>query len=162
MRAVESFLPVFYGTYGTIFEDMILDDNSGEQCVKFVNKNIKELGIQAVFQKIVSPKFYNFSNDSIYVEYQFENLNKLNAYLIDNRDEFTEYLEGRYTSRDGFISHHSSDVDEWISVFMFGGDLTHKLGAALDFYCEMEGVEDVDMHEDLCMNGCVIYEDENL
>ncbi len=160
MRTVESFLPVFCGTYGTIFEDMILDDNSGEQCVSFINKNIKDLGIQATFQSIVSPQFYNFSNDSINVEYQFENLDNLNAYLIDNREELSDFLKARYTSCDGFISHHSSDVDEWIAVFMFGGDLTHKLGAVLEFYCEMEEVTDQDMYEDLCGNGCIYYEDE--
>jgi hypothetical protein len=160
MKTIESYLPVFTGTYGTIFEDVILDENTGEACVNFINKHIKDLGIQATFQKIVSPKFYNFQNDSINVEYQFESLDKLNTFLIDNRDEFSDYLKDRYTSCDGFISHHSNDVDEWIGEFMFGGDLTHKLGSALEFYCAVESVDDMDMYEYLCGNGCVMYDDE--
>ncbi len=165
METIESYLPVFPGTYGTIFEDIDWDriDEVGRRCTSFVNGHIEGLGIQAIFQSVVSPKYYNFSNDSINVEYQFEDLDKLVAYLIDNRTEFADYLKDRYTSCNGFISHHSNDVDEWIQVFMFGGELGHKLGSALEFYLTNENGDDLqyEMYEDLSCNGYVIYEDED-
>jgi len=165
MKTIESYLPVFPGTYGTIFEDIDWDqiDAVGERCTSFVNGHLTDLGIVAVFQSVYSPQFYNFSNDSINVEYQFESLDKLVSYLIDNRTEFADYLKERYTSRSGFISHHSNDVDEWIQEFMFGSELGHKLGSALEFYLTNENGDDLEysMYEDLSGNGYVIYEDED-
>jgi hypothetical protein len=165
MRTIESYLPVFPGTYGTIFEDIDWEqiDAVGDRCTSFINGHLTDLGIVAVFQSVVSPKYYNFSNDSINVEYQFESLDKLVTYLIDNRTEFADYLKERYTSYDGFISHHSNDVDEWIQAFMFGGEIAHKLGSALEFYLTNENGDDLEysMYEDLSGNGYVIYEDED-
>ncbi len=165
MKTIESYLPVFPGTYGTIFEDIDWDqiDAVGERCTSFINGHLTDLGIVAVFQFVYSPKYYNFSNDSINVEYQFENLNKLIDYLTENRTEFADYLKERYTSCDGFISHHSNDPDEWIHDFMFGSDITLKLGSALEFYLTNENGDelDIDMYYDLSENGYVIYEDED-
>ena len=155
---VESFLPVFNGTYGTLFEDIELTEDCGRFMTAFINKELKDLGIVAEFQSIYSPRFYNFENDSINVEYTFDSLNKLVAYLIDNRDEFAIYVRERYTSAPGFVSHHSNNADEWIQELMFGGELEHKLGSVLEFYLMNEQVTDYDLYEYLCGNGFVYEE----
>jgi secreted Zn-dependent insulinase-like peptidase len=162
MRAVESFLPVFQGTYGTIFEDIDFEqkDEVGRSMVDTINKYICELGIQAEFQDFVSPKFYNFSNDSVNVVYTTESLDTLIKWIEDNVTEVANELKNRYTSRDGFISHHSTDVEEWIDDLYTD---SHKLGAVLDIYFSIEHDVDhveLEMYQDLSENGLIIYEND--
>lgn len=81
------------------------------------------------YEKVVSPKFYNFSTDSINCKITFDE-KLLSKYLSDNLDEFTKYIRERYTSYDGFISSYSSDVNEWLDVGSWG---EHQIGSLLQF-----------------------------
>src|SRR5690625_3533994 len=52
---------------------------------------------------------------------------------------FSEYVKENYTSRSGFISYHSNEVDEWFDYIIDYDNLDddlHKLGAILDFICQ--------------------------
>lgn len=100
-------------------------DNSGYEkkvcqvsceCIKDIlieNCLIKNLK----FQKEVSPREYNFYNDSIDIEITFtkKNIANIKKIIADNFDEWTEYLKNRYTSCSGFISHYDNfpESDEW-------------------------------------------------
>jgi len=53
------------------------------------------------FQKLVRPRYYNFSTDSINVVIEYDE-KLLAEYLNENKAEFKKYIESRYTSRDGF------------------------------------------------------------
>ena len=81
------------------------------------------------FDKLVSPKEYNFQSDSINCEITF-NPKKLKKYLDENIKEFSEYIEGKYTSRDGFSSFYSNDVNDWLDVNEYGA---HEVGSVLNF-----------------------------
>ena len=158
----ESFLPIFPGAYGTIFEDIDFNqkDEVGASLTNVINRCICNLGIKAEYQSFISPKFYNFENDSIYVEYTYDSLDVLIAWIRDNVDDVSKELKNRYTSCDGFISHHSIYVNEWIDVLDID---SHKLGAMLDIYLTIE--DDIDqieseMYENLFSNGLVIYDEE--
>jgi len=96
-----------------------------------------------IFEEIISPKFYNYSNDSINVTYKLskDNINNINRFLIENIEDFKDYININYSSYDGFISFHSNDAVEWI----IDNDLLtdkHKLGSVLGFICEHEFNED--------------------
>ena len=117
-----------------------------ERCVDWVEDKIKELlniHIKVNYQSMVSPKYYNFSNDSINVEYEIDSLTVIRNYLIDNRGMFEEYLLENYKSRDGFISSHSHKVDDWLSVMYSEKDLEHKFGSILHFIIDNEMQEAV-------------------
>lgn len=85
------------------------------------------------YEKLVSPKAYNFSNDSINIDFYIskENEQNISEFLDHNQKEFKEYLKSHYTSYDGFYSHYSPDVSEWgINEAL---NHPHKAGAILDF-----------------------------
>jgi len=103
------------------------------------------------FEQIVSPKEYNFTNDSVNVIIDI-NIRVCKQYLKDNEDEFTQYLKDHYTSCDGFWSNYSNDYDEWVN----DKDLfksSHMSGEVLNFICENEDITEIDMYEDIRSNG---------
>lgn len=97
------------------------------------------------YQKISSPKYYNFANDSIYVAIKLkdENITNIMNYLNVWRVEFTEYLKGKYTSCDGFISSYSNSIEDWLNTESL--EHPHKLGSILDFILENEGFEESEL-----------------
>jgi hypothetical protein len=106
------------------------------------------------FQKLISPKEYNFSTDSIDVEIDV-NIENLQKYIAENKQKFIEYLKEKYTSCSGFISRYSPDFDVWsedtdrFTNFDCNG---HYLGSILNFILSNEGVE-----YDLDLNGETNY-----
>ena len=164
---IESYLPVFPGFYNTLFqpdEERVIEDpytfddydfkydeyhkEAGKKATEVVEEWLEDFNIKVNFQEISSPREYNFGNDSINVEYVLakDSMKKILDYLKENRQVFEEWLKGRYTSRSGFISSHSTDADEWISELKSGEDLSHKFGAVLEFIMENEGNTDEDLY----------------
>lgn len=97
------------------------------------------------YQKISSPKYYNFSNDSINVSIKLndEKITNIMNYLNENTEDFAEYLKGKYTSRDGFISSYSNSIEDWLNTESL--EHPHKLGSILDFILENEGFEESEL-----------------
>ena len=186
MKKVKTFLPLFSGFYGTIFEsyeeneleyineirkenglepldyDEVEFDCEGYRkaaayaCCKFVEGELKDLGLveNIVFENIYSPNYYNFGNDSINCEIWVKP-EKLSEYVNENVEVFTKYLKENYSSRDGFISSHSNDFEEWkeeTKNFTTFED-THKLGAILGCVLENEDIKESYMYEFCCENG---------
>lgn len=96
------------------------------------------------YQELVSPKSYNYSNDSINIELTFNPI-QVKEYLLDNVDEFDEYLKEHYTSRSGFYSSHSNNVDEWLSIF---DKDEHKIGAIFDFILRNEDFDESELYDE--------------
>jgi len=96
------------------------------------------------YQKLISPKEYNFANDSINVGIA-PNCAKIRAYWTKYRDEWETYLKDNYTSYDGFIS--SYDNSNWSIESILSGE--HKLGSFLNFAMINEDITEYDIYEDL-------------
>ena len=174
---IESYLPVFTGFYNTLlecdceeslledgeeFEDFEWDykeynDRVAKSCVNKIGEEIKEFDIKVEFKEVVSPKYYNFSNDRIDVIYTLgeNSIEKIFDTLIEDFDEFESYLERNYTSRDGFISFHSNKPFDWFKALLSvdEDELAHKLGAILDY---LIGLDMNDLYEH-CSNEGEIY-----
>lgn len=128
-----------------------------KECVDAVETKLQETigkGIEIEFEKLVSPKEYNFANDSINVEISLnkEAQQTIVKILKDNEQEFKTFIKDRYSSCDGFISSHSKYSEEWIeAIKTFDNDLlSHKLGAVLGFILEIvEEYDDSDLYNDL-------------
>ena len=101
------------------------------ECLAYSVERLDHAGTitDITFEKVVSPKYYNFSNDSINVEITV-NKTKIKKYLKNNLQKFTDYITEKYTSRDGFSCWYPSDVDEWLDVDNYG---SHELGSVLNF-----------------------------
>ena len=186
MKKIESYLPIFPGFYNTIFEcdseeceieyyneqngtDLNWDDfnwdyreyheRMAKNCVNSIEHELKDFNIKIEFQKLVSPREYNFTNDSINVEYSIENLNQIENYLKDNFNEFEEYLKGRYTSRDGFTSFYSTDGYIWLYNYLNDGNkIQHCFGSILEFILTNEGYNQDDLYNSLPDTGYIEYE----
>ena len=151
----KTWLPVFPGFYGTIispdsviddiieslddydYNDMTFDtkkwadDISKDFCQLVATElsSILECNIRILFERVVSPKFYNFSTDCVDIEIQFLKC-AVDTYLINNINEFNIYIHKKHTSYDGFISFHSNDYREWLPTYH---DDMYKLGSVLEF-----------------------------
>ena len=99
--------------------------------------NIKSPEINIEFEQLVSPKFYNYSTDSIDVTYKLDwfTFAKIVGYLNENRSDFEQYLIDRYTSRSGFSSFYSNDSEVWFNEYLKqdSDKLEHCFGSILEF-----------------------------
>jgi len=105
-------------------------------------------------QKIVHPKTYNFSNDSVNVSIEY-NAEALKDFIYSRHENFCAYLKARYTSRDGFFSHHSNDFESWETETNHFSDFSkngHYLGAILEFVCHELEIEELDFYESVMEN----------
>lgn len=162
---IETYLPLFPGFYGTIFEfyldDWALYDNRNEipeQIWSFIANNLwnnidyetycndvaesacqyvemwckkhdilKDIVKSIKFQHVYSPKYYNFSNDAIYVEIDLDFDKLIGAFKND--PDAAEFVKERYTSYDGFISSYPNEINEFCTE-----DPVHITGSILDFF----------------------------
>lgn len=172
---INSWLPVFPGFYNTIFEpdcedeinhwreetenpnldyyDLEWDYKEYEnkiaiQACEFIESQLSHLfDIKIEMEEISSPREYNFYNDSINCIYTLseDDLKSIHAYLIDNIEEFKDYLL-RYKSCSGFISYYSHYVNDWLMDYWQQiKEHPHYLGSILEFIMQNEYGEDADL-----------------
>lgn len=67
--------------------------------------------LQLTFDELNSPKEYNFQTDRIFVDVTPESVTKLFASV--DKDVLRQRIKEEYTSRSGFISFYSPDLNEW-------------------------------------------------
>lgn len=116
--------------------------------VKAVKELLSDFIISIKLEKLVSPKEYNFHNDSVNVEI-VPNVQAIRSFIHENWDAFQSFIRKRYTSRDGFMSFHSPDADEWkqdTDDFRELGVNGHVLGAVLEFIAQVKGVDDMALY----------------
>jgi hypothetical protein len=156
---IETYLPLFSGFYGTFFEpdysDYLNEKGLTDEDIEFNNTDY-ELDVVKYFayfveqnipfvksvkvQNIVSPKYYNFSNDSVNVEIDL-NTKELKAYIKANALELNKYLKENYTSCSGFISRYPNSFEGWKEATNNWTKLeNHYLGSLLNFYLQNEGI----------------------
>lgn len=179
---VKTFLPVFSGFYGTIWEfdynyieDFIKEERKEKNLYSDVDFNdlkidnetfendIVNLFCEALpdfmpdfiekieLEKIVRPKYYNFSNDSANVIITIKP-DEVKSFIYANKEKFFEFLKKRYTSYNGFISHYENDFQSWESITENFSNFTcdgHRIGAILEFIAIMQGVKEFDLFESI-------------
>ena len=114
---------------------------------KVIEKELKELELicQLDYQRILSPREYNFSTDAIYIEIVLnkKNVENIKKIIDENSDKWTEYLKDHYTSGPGFASWHENfpEAEEW-QVENAVKD-KHNLGSIFEFICGLEGMDTI-------------------
>ena len=180
MKKIESYLPLFDGFYNTLFEyDREEDDiqsyndeygtdfdyedfdwnyaerhnRISEQICGIVEHLLSDemLEMTINFQKLVSPREYNFTNDSINCEYVISErqYDLVIDYLKSNWTNFEVWIKDRYTSRSGFISSHSNNAEVWINNMKSESHLEHNFGSVLEFILQNEGYEPMSIYEQI-------------
>lgn len=132
-----------------------------KDAVSKIEEKLNEIGINCsiIYENLISPREYNFRNDSINIEINFKKFSQVIGILEQNFDSFSQYIKDNYTSRDGFISSHSSYASDWMEDLReYAENETHKVGAVLDFILQqIEEYKDEDLYFDLCENYYEIY-----
>ena len=186
MKKIESYLALFPGFYGTHFdadeatdntiqnffedgadikyEDVEFDYNEYRNRVSMsaigsVENYLKHDGfsIGIEFDKVYSPRYYNFSNDLIYCTYSVSDVDfeRLIEYCKDNLSEFKMFLDDRFTSRSGFISFFSTEPNTWFDEYLVedSDKFERAFTSMLEFYLQEEGYTVDDMLSD-CQGDC--------
>lgn len=138
----ETWLPLFVGFYNTYLEgdsdidnelseldceydDLEIDYKEYQKDVSkwFVDKVEEllndELGIKCRvnYQELKSPKYYNYSTDSVNIEIEFskKGLKRIGERMMvrSNFDDVKDIIKSDYTSCDGFISSYSNNILDW-------------------------------------------------
>lgn len=96
------------------------------------------------FKKLHSPKFYNFSNDTIECIVDLK-VKETKKYINSNLGLFSKYLVDNFKSRDGFISFYDYELNIWLDKMKSFKNLDHiEIHAILDFICQNESFDIVD------------------
>lgn len=141
------------------YDDFIIDyskmhNDLSENITYAIEQRLISLGYieKMKFQKLVSPKYYNYTNDSINIELSIneDNINKIKETIKNNPSEWTEYLGTHFTSCDGFISFHenNSNVDEW-NLDIIVNNNSNNIGWMIDFICEVEEITESELYYDV-------------
>ena len=187
MKKIKSYLPCFPGFYSTNFESDMAEEsvlyNFEEDAVKIEDtrdidwdikgyrNRVAETAIGSVenylkhdgfsigieFEKVYSPSFYNFENDSIYCTYSVpnEDFAKLIEYCKGDLSGFKTFLDDRFTSRSGFISFFSTEPNTWFDEYLVedSDKFERAFTSMLEFYLQEEGYTVDDMLSD-CQEDC--------
>jgi hypothetical protein len=115
-----------------------------DKCTVAVETLLKSAGLvdRINYQKISSPREYNFANDAIHVKVRMTppNLACLSQFVVKYWKEFEEYIKENYTSYDGFLSSYSNDATDWMNdtqTFTVFEDNLHQFGSVLEFCCQI-------------------------
>jgi len=179
---IETYLPIFTGFYNSVwqfdeenilynlnedrennlsFEDLNINYREYEKDIcknlcNIIEKKLSQYVEKIEYQEIISPKYYNYKNDSINVLItpKIENIQK---FIYANQKDFETYLKNRYTSYDGFISFYSNNFKDWESETKNFTKLninSHYLGSILDFVANTLQIEELDLYYSVMDNIC--------
>ena len=104
-----------------------------------INLDHADIILDVIYEKTVSPKYYNFSTDSINCTIEYD-ADKLRQYIYKHSAAYSNYLIATYTSRSGFISSYSNDFNDWLNFDDLG---EHELGSVLQFVINNESEDAV-------------------
>ena len=139
------------------FDFITLQNEISKDAVSKIEEKLNEIGINCSikYETLVSPKYYNFSNDSINIEINFKKFSQVIEILEQNYDSFAQYIKDNYTSCSGFISSHSSYGSDWMEDLRENTENeAHKVGAVLDFiFQEIKEYKPEDLYFELCENA---------
>lgn len=164
---IKTYLPIFNGFYGSILDDLEDKQQASELFTQAIEETINnDVKCDIKFEALVSPRFYNFSNDEIHVEINInqKEFNYLFKYCLDQKEDFTQYLENKFTSCDGFTSFYYNSLSGWERYLYEFKDYKESkqgviLSSLLDFYLKnlFEYAED-DLMEYATQNGATQLE----
>ena len=83
--------------------------------------------IELEFVEVVSPRYYNFENDSCRVKIRLTQAaeDAIIAKIGKHRDQIAKWIKENHTSNEGFSSNLSNDIDQWPSR-LFDDDETYQ------------------------------------
>lgn len=130
-----------YSTGWAQYRKEIIQSISNEVCSDLIKLNVLK---SYTIENLVSPKYYNYSNDSINITYNLtkDNINNIQNYLINNSEAWSKFLKDNYTSRSGFISSYDNfkESKDWTIDSIINS--SHQLGKVYEFILTNDNQKD--------------------
>jgi hypothetical protein len=115
--------------YSAIYKDL------SKQIFDIISNDMKRKNLisGAKYEQLISPKYYNYSNDSINIEVYIneDNIDTIETILNENNDAWSDYIKFHFN---GMFSHYSDNInnEDWnIREIVKNG--YSQLGFVLDF-----------------------------
>ena len=101
--------------------------------------------LNASFESLTSPKFYNFETDRLFVEIDDIKITMLMNWIFNNKlEKLKEVIKDRFTERDGYIPYYSNDLEAWGDVDTWD---YNQLGTALLVFVDEYADFNYTLHE---------------
>ena len=101
--------------------------------------------LNASFESLTSPKYYNFETDRLFVEIDDIKITMLMNWIFNNKlEKLKEVVKDRFTRRDGYIPHYSNDLEAWGDVDTWD---YNQLGTALLVFVDEYADFNYTLHE---------------
>ena len=98
------------------------------------------------FSKIVSPSYYNFETDRLFVNVEFEEdwRDKVKTFMDENKEWLTERIKKDWSSRDGFFSFMDNTYEGWFDELQMDDADERYIGVMIGYimYCANEDIYD--------------------
>ena len=98
------------------------------------------------FSKIVSPSYYNFETDKLFVNVEFEEdwRDKVKTFMDENKEWLTERIKKDRSSRDGFFSFMDNTYEGWYEELQSDDADERYIGVMIGYimYCANEDIYD--------------------
>lgn len=123
LNAIKDEIDDIYATYGieTSTDDFSFDSESRENDIieSFIKEfydNSPAFVLGVTFKSLHSPNYYNFETDKIYAEVDLSEdwKEQVGTFIKDNYEWVKAKVKKDWSSRDGFVSFMSNDIDEWM------------------------------------------------
>ena len=100
-------------------DQIAINELVGDHYSDEIYEILKDYVTSITYDKIRSPKEYNFMTDEIesFVELSEQNKKDIFGYLNNNIESFDSYITEKHSSRSGFISFFSNNYIEWLENF---------------------------------------------
>ena len=98
------------------------------------------------FSKIVSPSYYNFETDRLFVNVEFEEdwRDKVKTFMDENKEWLTERIKKDWSSCDGFFSFMDNTYEGWFDELQSDDADERYIGVMIGYimYCANEDIYD--------------------
>lgn len=131
------------------------EKNIAIQLCDGLQSELSEYIEKITLESVYNPKAYNFRTDIINITI-IPKIEKIKAFIYENKNAFIEYLKEKYTGYDGFISFYSNDFSEWQEMTKDFSDYSeneHILGSVLQFICNIEDITEFSLCDDIEKNS---------
>nr|DAK38115.1 MAG TPA: hypothetical protein [Caudoviricetes sp.] len=124
-------------------------ENELEYIFGFVDENTLEFEME--YKRLYSPEDYDLLNDTIFVEYKFQQeiYDWIREYITDRFETFKSFAKHYYTVKrdEKVFSSYPDDLDEWIEDYdKMIIDTKHGLGLVLSFILYNESYLEKDLY----------------
>lgn len=117
------------------FDFQKLQNEISKDCVDIVSSKINELlNCKITFEDLISPKYYNYSNDSINITIEGLDKKEFMKVVFDHKETLEFFIHRDYTSCSGFTSSYSNDFNDWIDdIYTNFENCSHQIGAIINY-----------------------------